>query len=116
MELVKEASEIGLPVVRHPYLHYPDDPEVLNLKYQFMVGPELMVAPVLDPGTDTVKVYLPAGGWVHLWTGESYGSSDRGVYETVSAPIGEPVVFFKEDSAEGLDLREELRRGGLLRG
>jgi len=116
MELVEEASEIGLPVVRHPYIHYPNDPEVLNLKYQFMVGTGLMVAPVLDPGTDTVEVYLPAGGWVHLWTGDRYGSSDRGVYETVSAPIGEPAVFFEEDSAEGLRFREELRRRGLLRG
>ena len=116
MELVKEASETGLPVVRHPYIHYPDDPGVLNLRYQFMVGAGLMVAPVLDPGTDTVEVYLPAGGWVHLWTGDKYGSPDRGVYETVSAPIGEPAVFFEEDSAEGLRFREELRRGGLLRG
>ena len=116
MELVKEASEKGLPVVRHPYIHYPRDPEVLNLRYQFMVGTKLMVAPVLDPGTDAVEVYLPAGGWVHLWTGDRYGSSDRGVYETVSAPIGEPAVFFKEDAAEGLLFREELRRGGLLRG
>src|SRR5918995_2005759 len=116
MELVKEASEIGLPVVRHPYIHYPDDPEVLNLRYQFMVGTGLMVAPVLDPGTDTVEVYLPAGGWVHIWTGDRYGSPDRGVYETVSAPIGEPAVFFKEGSVEGLSFREELRRGSLLRG
>jgi sulfoquinovosidase len=116
MELVKEASETGLPVVRHPYIHYPDDPGVLNLRYQFMVGAGLMVAPVLDPGTDTVEVYLPAGGWVHLWTGDIYGSPDRGVYERVSAPIGEPAVFFKKDSAEGLGFREELRRGGLLRG
>ena len=71
MELVKEASETGLPVVRHPFVHYPNDPEVLGLEYQFMVGTGLMVAPVLDPGTDIVEVYLPAGKWVHLWTGES---------------------------------------------
>ena len=50
MELVKEASETGLPVVRHPFIHYPNDPEVPGLEYQFMVGTELMVAPVLDPG------------------------------------------------------------------
>jgi len=116
MDLVKEASERGLPVVRHPYVHYPDDPEVLNLRYQFMVGTEFMVVPVLDPGTDTVEVYLPAGGWIHLWTGDGYGSPDRGAYETVSAPIGMPAVFFKEDSAEGLGFRDQLRRGGLLRG
>jgi sulfoquinovosidase len=110
MELVKEASETGLPVVRHPYIHYPNDPEVLGLEYQFMVGPELMVAPVLDPGRDNVEIYLPAGKWVHLWTGERYGSSQRGVYETVPAPIGEPAVFYKEDSAEGIRFREELER------
>ena len=56
-----------------------EDPEVPTLEYQFMVGAELMVAPVLDPDTDTVEVYLPAGGWVHLWTGGRYGSPGRGV-------------------------------------
>jgi alpha-glucosidase (family GH31 glycosyl hydrolase) len=75
-----------------------------------------MVAPVLDPGADTVEIYLPAGNWIHLWTGDRYGSPDRGVEETVSAPIGEPAVFFKEDSVGGTGFREELRRRGLLRG
>ncbi len=116
MELVREASETGLPIVRHPFVHYPEDPEVPTLEYQFMVGAELMVAPVLDPDTDTVEVYLPAGGWVHLWTGETHGSPGRGVYETVSAPIGEPAVFYREDSAEGIRFSEELRRRGLLQG
>jgi alpha-glucosidase (family GH31 glycosyl hydrolase) len=114
MELVKEASETGLPVLRHPFIHYPDDLEVPGLDYQFMVGPELMVAPVLDPGEDSVEVYFPAGRWVHLWTGERYGSPQRGVNETVPAPVGEPAVFYKEDSAEGTRFREELERGGLL--
>jgi alpha-glucosidase (family GH31 glycosyl hydrolase) len=116
MDLVKEASEIGLPVVRHPYIQYPDDPEVLNLRYQFMVGTEFMVAPVLDPDTDSMEVYLPTGGWVHLWTGVRYGSSDRGLYETVSAPIGKPAVFYRQGSVEGIRFRDELRRRGLLRG
>jgi alpha-glucosidase (family GH31 glycosyl hydrolase) len=114
MELVSEASESGLPVLRHPLIHYGNDPEVSGLKYQFMVGPELMFAPVLDPGEDSVEIYLPAGGWVHLWTGKRYGSPQRGVYETAPAPIGEPAVFYKEDSAEGTRFREELERRGLL--
>src|SRR5918998_465522 len=53
-ELVREASETGLPVVRHPFIHYPHDPEVYGQDYQFMVGSEFMVAPVLAPGDDTV--------------------------------------------------------------
>ena len=114
MELVEEASETGLPVVRHPFIHYPDDPEVYALDYQFMVGAEFMVAPVLDPQEDAVEVYLPRGRWVHLWTGEEYGSSERGVYETVRAPIGEPAIFYEEDSDVGRKFREELGRQGLL--
>jgi len=114
MDLVEEASKTGLPVVRHPFLHYPNDPEVLGLNYQFMVGSELMVAPVLDPGADAVEVYLPAGRWVHLWTGEGYRSPEPGAYETVSAPIGKPAVFYKEGSEEGSRFREELERLGLL--
>jgi alpha-glucosidase len=106
MELVKEASETGLPVVRHPFVHYPDDPQVLGLEYQFMVGPNLMVAPVLDPGEEMVEVYLPAGRWVHLWSGRKYGSLDNGVYETVRAPIGEPAVFYEEGSDVGRWLKK----------
>jgi sulfoquinovosidase len=114
MELVKEAADSGLPVVRHPFINYPDDPEVYGLEYQFMVGTDFMVAPVLDPGEDRVEVYLPKGRWVHVWTGKEYGSSERGVYETVRAPIGEPAVFYKEGSDTGRRFRGELARRGLL--
>jgi alpha-glucosidase (family GH31 glycosyl hydrolase) len=115
MELVEEAYETGLPVVRHPFIHYPEDPEVIGIEYQFMVGTELMVAPVLDPGRGDVEVYLPAGRWVHLWTGTAHGSPERGVREMISSPIGEPAVFYKEGSGEGIRFRNELGRQGLLR-
>src|SRR5215213_1737489 len=114
MKLVEEAAETGLPVVRHSFVHYPDDQEVYGLDYQFMVGPEFMVAPVLDPGEDAVEVYLPAGRWVHLWSVKEYGSAQEGVYETVPAPIGEPAVFYKEGSKAGCSFREELERRGVL--
>jgi alpha-glucosidase (family GH31 glycosyl hydrolase) len=115
MKLVEEAAETGLPVVRHPFVHYPDDPEVYGLDYQFMVGSEFMVAPVLGPGEDTVEVYLPAGRWVHLWSGKEYGSEEvEGVYQAVPAPIGEPAVFYKEGSDAGRRFREELERRGVL--
>jgi alpha-glucosidase len=114
MELVEVAAATILPVVRHPFIHYPDDPEVCGLEHQFMVGPDLMVAPVLDPDQRTVEVYLPAGLWVHLWSGEEYGSAERGVYETVQAPTGKPAVFFREGSEAGGPMAEELERRGLL--
>ena len=115
-ELVREAARTGLPVVRHPFVHHPEDPEVYNLEYQFMVGPELMVAPVLEPGERTVELYLPAGRWRHLWSGKGYGSSEAGVWVEVEAPVGEPAVFYREGSEAGEDFGDRLRREGLLRG
>jgi alpha-glucosidase len=111
---VREAAETGLPVVRHPFINYPENPEVYGLEYQFMVGSEFMVAPVLDPGKESVEVYLPAGRWVHLWSGRRHGSLDKGVYETVGAPISEPAVFYREGSGEGRRFKEELERRDLL--
>ena len=115
MDLVEEASRTGLPVVRHPFLHYWDDPEARRLEYQFMVGPELMVAPVLDSGKKKINVYLPRGRWIHLWSGDTHGSPERGVHLKVDAPVGEPAVFYQEGSESGRSFREELGVQGLLR-
>jgi len=65
--LVREASNTGLPVVRHPFLHFPDDTEIQGMNgRQFMVGDELMVVPVTQPDRATWRCYLPAGEWVHV--------------------------------------------------
>ena len=60
-QLVAEAAQRGAPVVRHPFLHYPNDPNTHALRYQFLLGPDVMVAPVLDKGADSVEVYFPNG-------------------------------------------------------
>ena len=48
--LVDEASKLGHPVVRHLFLHYPDDPNVHELRYQYLLGPDFLIAPFLDEG------------------------------------------------------------------
>lgn len=114
-QLVAEAAATGLPVVRHPFIHYPDDAEVYRLSYQeFMVGSELLVAPVLDAGRDRVRVYLPAGRWTHLWSGTTYGDTQRGTWITVDAPLGQPAVFFRAGSPVGAQIVANLRSEGLL--
>lgn len=114
-QLVQEAAGTGLPVVRHPFIHYPDDPETWKITSQeFMLGEDFLIAPVTDPGADEVRAYLPAGGWVHLWTGAAYGSTERGEYVTVSAPIGQPGVFYKKGSSWGEELAIQLESENLL--
>ncbi|KGE18204.1 glycoside hydrolase family 31 protein [Paenibacillus wynnii] len=67
-----EAHKTGLPVMRPLILEYPNDRSVHNLCDQFMVGSNLLVAPVLRPNTEYRVVYLPEGEWVDYWTGERH--------------------------------------------
>jgi len=90
--LSKEASTTGYPVVRHPYLHFPKDPVVMKLKYQFMLGEDLMVLPVLESGADEVRGYLPEGKWKHTSSGKVYEGNS---WIEVEAKIGEPAAFIR---------------------
>ncbi len=110
--LVDEATATGLPVVRHPFIHYPDDPETWTISYQgFMLGPDFIIAPVLDEDTASVDAYLPAGAWVHLWSGKTYTG---GAWVTVDAPLGQPGVFYKSGSPWGEKLVTDLTASGLM--
>ncbi|MCS5717208.1 alpha-xylosidase [Herbiconiux sp. CPCC 205763] len=63
-----EASASGLPVMRPLQLAYPDDPAVGYLERQYLLGPDLLVAPVLQ-ADGVVDFYLPAGRWTSLLDG-----------------------------------------------
>ncbi len=56
------------PVIRPLAFGYPDDAKSWGSNYEFLVGPDLLAAPVTGPGT-TPSVYLPPGSWVDLYTG-----------------------------------------------
>lgn len=86
----KEAVEKGFPMVRHPYLHYPKDKNCFELKYQFMLGNQLMVCPQLKKYAKTVRFYLPEGRWKHYFNGKFY---QGGAFYKIKTPIGEPAVF-----------------------
>jgi alpha-D-xyloside xylohydrolase len=64
-----EASQNGLPVMRAMPLTFPEDPLSWGFEEQYMLGPSLLVVPVLVPESK-VRFYLPAGDWYDLWSGE----------------------------------------------
>jgi len=114
-ELMREAAATGAPVMRHPLLQVPDDPAVAGLEYQWMLGADFMIAPVLDENADSVDVYLPAGRWVHLWSETVYESPAPGAWHTaVPAPLGQPGVFYPEGSRAGAAFRQNLIDEGVL--
>ena len=68
MRAGRQAHESGLPVMRPMPLAYPDDPAAAYLDRQYLLGDDLLVAPVFD-ATGEVDVYLPAGTWTPLLGG-----------------------------------------------
>ena len=96
--LMEEAAATGAPLVRHLLLHAPDDPDAWEVSDQFLLGPEVLVAPVLEEGATEREVYLPAGRWVYAWSGEELGDPDAGVRVTAAAPLGQPPVYVRAGS------------------
>ncbi len=89
MALGQAAAETGAPMVRHLMLAFPDDPETWGISDQYLLG-DLLVAPIVDEGVVERDLYLPAGEWFYLWSGEAHSGP---AWISVPAPLGSPPVF-----------------------
>ena len=70
MSLMKEAYELGRPFTRPLMLHFESDRVARSLTDQFMLGENILVAPVFTPDIKSRKVYLPGPAtWTDMWTG-----------------------------------------------
>jgi alpha-glucosidase len=72
--LAHYAYRAGEPVFAPLVYYYQDDPNVRTLGSQKMIGPDLMMATVTTYDTESVRVYLPAGGWFNYYTHEYFVS------------------------------------------
>ncbi|HHY74383.1 MAG TPA: DUF4968 domain-containing protein [Bacillus bacterium] len=90
--LFMEASKTGIPVMRPLFLEYPDDPNVSNLFDQFLIGENVLIAPIMKPDTNNRVVYLPEGNWVNYWTDEI--TSGR-KHILVEAPLETLPIYIK---------------------
>ncbi|KAK5167568.1 uncharacterized protein LTR77_007267 [Saxophila tyrrhenica] len=90
--LETECATRGWPLLRPPVMYHTDDAEARKINYQsFYLGPSLYVAPVLDPHTFELEVYLPGRcEFTHVWTGMRYHGGQR---VRVGTPYGKPAVF-----------------------
>lgn len=88
--LADTAAQTSMPIVRHMVLMFPNDPNVVGLDQQYMFGDTLLVAPIIKQDDVAREVYLPAGTWYHVFTGDMYVGP---MTLMVDAPIGTPPVF-----------------------
>jgi len=100
--LAREAYDTGLPLVRPLFFADPDDPALQDVDDAFLLGEDLLVAPVLRAGQRRRTVQLPAGTWIDYWTGSAMAGGQR---VEVEAPLDRLPLFVREGAV--LPMRPE---------
>ncbi len=91
-----DVHQSGAPLMRALWMDFPSDTHVFNMTDEYLFGPSLLVAPVLEQGATTREVYLPAGtDWYNYWTNERVHG---GQTITVAAPIDTIPLFVRAGS------------------
>jgi alpha-glucosidase len=94
--LFHEATVAGTPIMRPLFWEFPDDAHGYAVDDEFLLGPALLVAPVISPAATQRAVYLPAGAeWYDYWTKQKHAG---GRYVTVPAPLETMPLFVRAGS------------------
>ena len=104
-----EAQQTGMPVMRPMPLAFPGEPLSWHFQHQYMLGPSLLVAPVIQPG-GKVNFYLPSGRWYDIWN--RAWEQGPGMFER-EMPLEQIPVFGREGSI--LPLGPTVQHTGELR-
>lgn len=70
--MAQQCPQTGMPMVRPLFFDDPADAATYTVDDEFLLGDDLLVAPVLNEGAVTRDIYLPAGEWCDAWSGERY--------------------------------------------
>ncbi len=90
--LAEQASRTGLPLIRPLWLAEPADPVAWTVEDAYLLGADLLVAPVVTAGARSRPVYLPAGRWRDYWTGEVITGAR---WITADAPVRQIPLFVR---------------------
>lgn len=91
--LAREAHATGIPIMRHPFLLHPREPEAWRAESTFYLGPSLWAAPVVERGARAKDTWLPPGKWLDLDDGAVY-EGDKHV--TIPAPLGKLPLLLRD--------------------
>ncbi len=91
----REAEFTGAPVWRPLAYEFPEDPECAEIQDQVLLGPNLLLAPVLEKGARKRTVYLPPGVWFD-WESDARYAGPR--HLVVEAPLEKLPIFVRGGS------------------
>ena len=90
------AHEDGEPLVRATYIEYPTQEDAYQFRHQYLLGQDLLIAPVSEPGFGKPvlkEIYLPAGDkWFDWFTGKIYEGGQVIAYE---CPLERMPIFVR---------------------
>jgi hypothetical protein len=89
------ATDQAIPIVRPMLWDHADDPVTHQLDDQYLLGPDLLVAPILTTNSQRA-VYLPDGHWKDLWTGTIHAGP---TWHRVTAPRQQIPLFVRTEMA-----------------
>ena len=93
-DVMREAEKTGAPFIRPLVFNYQDDRDTYEINDQFMVGKDILVAPVVAQGVHKRMVYLPKGDtWFDYWTGEEI---EGGQYIIKTTPLDVCPIYIRE--------------------
>jgi alpha-glucosidase (family GH31 glycosyl hydrolase) len=101
------AHETGIPIMRSMPVSFPREPALAAVGDQYMFGPDLLVAPVVNE--DTFKtISFPSGVWTSLWDGKTVSGP---VERKVNAPLDTIPVYLRPGAVVPVQLSQELQFG-----
>lgn len=102
----RDAIRTGRPIMAGLFFDFPEDEKIWDFPYQYMLGDNLLIAPITDENQDSIEVYLPAGDWFDFWSGREYSGSRAHV---VSADLESIPVFSKDRNLSYASLMSDSR-------
>jgi len=100
-----EQSRIGVderkPLMRGLFFDSPRDPEIWRFPHQYMLGDDLLIAPVLAPNSQEIPVYVPPGEWIDAWRTKPVTSP---AVLTRATPLDEIPVYVRATATSLLPL------------
>jgi hypothetical protein len=107
-----ETRDKGFPIWHALPFQFPGDPECAHHADEFMLGDEMLIAPIYEPGNQR-QVYFPPGAWTSLETNQEYPGRRTAAIETAALPVfARNGAVVPLDSAGGIALHYFPKLGG----
>jgi alpha-glucosidase len=104
-DLLWRSHRYYAPIIRPTFHDFPDDEACYVENDDMLLGENLLVAAVVEPGRRVRPVYLPAGcGWYDFWTGDYYRGGQQIL---LPAPWDRPPLLAREGCAIPLNVAEQ---------